>query len=139
MGTFLFNWAWWVIFLLVITLIDPIQKTIRFYSESRPKCPKCGAEADFDMTFCKSCGAKIVTQCPKCQAPITGMAKFCEKCGEALYDVSTTSSSLQTSISSSSLSNEPQLNLSSSTHFCSMCGAQIPNDAKICPNCKSPL
>jgi len=52
-------------------------------------CESCGAENDFNFSFCASCGAKLNKPgmpkiCPNCNTECAPEASFCTKCGTAL-------------------------------------------------------
>ena len=46
-------------------------------------CPRCHAQFDDDINFCKKCGADLNNQplCPKCGSPISYEDAYCGKCG----------------------------------------------------------
>jgi len=48
------------------------------------KCLRCGTENAEDSSFCRACGARLVTACPQCGSECRPGDKFCSKCGTRL-------------------------------------------------------
>lgn len=80
------------------------------------KCSKCGQDVADGMSFCPSCGGRVVQsiptvqleKCSSCGTDISSDCKFCPKCGTpATYQ----------------------------DLKCRSCGADVPVGTKFCPNC----
>jgi hypothetical protein len=160
LGIFLFDWAWWIFFLIAMTVLNPIQLSFRYFAEESKLCPVCQERLDLSSKFCRRCGTQLILQCPSCQMKILSSARFCEKCGKPLYSNisnTNTNSILNTKINANSISNIPPKNISSdpalnfneksdsnvpsidTPRFCPMCGYQIESNTTECPNCTSKI
>jgi class 3 adenylate cyclase/tetratricopeptide (TPR) repeat protein len=50
------------------------------------RCPSCKSENPPDMSFCGSCGARLINRCPKCAFENPSGFIFCGRCGSSLSD-----------------------------------------------------
>jgi len=121
---------------LVIMLIFPvivglvaIGMTISYLVSGRKKCPSCGNRMDWNIKFCKQCGAEVLTNCPHCKAELKSKAAFCEACGKSIIEPK--SEGKKELVHVSSLEKQSADNLI----FCSYCGTQIEPNLAVCPAC----
>ena len=78
LGHFLFDWAWWVFFLMAMSVSHPIKVTIEYYQLESRKCPVCSQRLDLNAKFCRTCGTQIVNSCPHCGVHVKELGLFCE-------------------------------------------------------------
>lgn len=74
-------------------------------TDSKEKCPYCGAKMEKNQKYCSECGKKVVISCKKCGATLKEGQKFCPECGAAQIAK------------------------------CSKCGTEVEKNQKFCPNC----
>ncbi len=69
---------------VVSSIADPIAEAVtKTKANTKPVCPKCGAQVAKTAKFCKNCGEALQKEniCPNCNAKLEDGAKFCENCG----------------------------------------------------------
>lgn len=113
----------------VIVGIVAIGMTISYLVSGRKKCPNCGNRMDWNIKFCKQCGAEVLTNCPHCKAELKSKASFCQACGKSITEPkSILQKETKQPISPVDDEIEPPF-------FCTYCGSQIEPDLSVCPAC----
>jgi predicted nucleic acid-binding Zn ribbon protein len=136
---FFFNWVWWVIFLIAMTLLTPINATIKYLGgEDTKKCLNCGTRIDKNAQFCTHCGAQCLIVCPGCNQKITGDGRFCNGCGK---DMIALVNEIEKKPQPSAPLKPAATGVGSiqKTNFCPACGTSIPEGVHICPTCGEKL
>ena len=113
----------------VIVGIVAIGMTISYLVSGRKKCPNCGNRMDWNIKFCKQCGAEVLTNCPHCKAELKSKASFCEACGKSITEPKSQEKKELEHESS------PELQSIENPIFCTYCGSQIEPNLSVCPAC----
>lgn len=148
-----------IVFFLVLVLTTYMRRSLektrarmeaegRLYPQGYGRCKECGMLVLPGEVTCRKCGAYIeipeeikakmkrkveYTECSECGAEVPSDARKCPKCG-ASFDEATEEVKIEATpeiIEAHQESKEP-----SDEYFeCSECGAKVPADANVCPQC----
>ena len=148
-----------VIFFLVLILTTLMRRSLektrarmeaegRLYPQGYGRCKECGMLVLPGETVCRKCGAYIeipdeikekmkrkveYTVCSECGAEVPMDARRCPKCG-ASFDEDTEEVEVEATEAEIAERVERQENEDHSFE-CSECGAKVPADANVCPQC----
>lgn len=127
-------------FASLVTIIGEAEEKIQSYRQQIQdikgvvRCAQCGAEVQFGVSFCSSCGAPIpkvepiniddLVQCKSCGAMMKKEMRFCTMCGNPMNQLSV-----------SKVKDSCEDKKSSSERICPSCGAKVEEDVAFCTEC----